>query len=218
MIFSSCTTTTMDSKIDFLFKCVDSHIRCKLQLDDEALYSTTDQVTADKITANLSRFIPSNAVVTDATACAGGNTYSFSKYFSKVYAFEIDTMRERILRHNLAMLGVHNVTVKCGDSMDLCLNQHQDLIFLDPPWGGPNYKQFSKISLFLSGGTHLATFCERIAEAGVVRFIAIKAPINFDETEFIALTSAFMTLRHKNTQLRKMYLYIFECSGGCGAE
>lgn len=207
-------TWPMDSKVDFLFKCVDSQIRYKLMFDDEALYSTTDQVTADKITSNIARFVPQSGVVTDATACAGGNTYSFSKYFSKVYAFEIDAMRERILRHNMAMLGVTNVVTRCGDSLDLCVKQTQDIIFLDPPWGGPNYKQHPKISLYLSRGTHLADFCARIVAAGVTRFIAIKAPTNFDEAEFISRTSSFMMLRHKNTQLRKMYLYIFECGGG----
>lgn len=197
------------NKVDFLFKNVDPHIRTKLVLDDEALYSTTDQMTADKISADIARFVPRTAIITDATACAGGNAYSFSQHFDKVYAFEVDAARARTLRYNMTLLGARNVYVQRGDAFDLCLKQYQDVVFIDPPWGGPGYKKQLAVTLHLSGH-HIAEFCERVIRGGAARFIALKSPTNFNEADFIERVSGFMVLRYKDTQLRKMFFYIFE--------
>jgi tRNA/tmRNA/rRNA uracil-C5-methylase (TrmA/RlmC/RlmD family) len=196
-------------KLDFLFKFVDYQIRSKILLDEEALYSTTDQITADKITTDILSFVPRTSTITDATACAGGNTYSFAQHFDHVYAFELDHMRVRILQHNMKLLGARNVVVRHGDSSSLCRQQYQDVIFLDPPWGGPNYKKHAKIVLYLSD-KHIADFCNDIAIEKKARYIALKAPTNFDEVDFLDRTSTYMKLVHKNNRLRKMFLYIFE--------
>jgi 16S rRNA G966 N2-methylase RsmD len=186
---------------------VEPNIRHKLLLDDEALYSTTDQLTADKITKDILKFIPKSAVITDATACVGGNTYSFAQSFKKVFAFEKDTTRAKLLAHNMNMLGMENVHIQCGDAIELCPLQCQDIVFLDPPWGGPEYKRMDRVDLYLSDQS-LWRFCEAISAS--TTYIAIKAPINFNELKFFQDTSHFMDLKHKNTQLRKMHFYIFK--------
>lgn len=194
-------------KVDFLFRFVANDVRSKLQLDAEAMYSTTDQLTADKITHDILKFVPEQATITDATACTGGNTYSFSQFFSNVYAFEKDANRFMMLSHNMRVLGVTNVKMCCGDSIDLCKNQHQDVVFIDPPWGGPEYKKLDRVDLAMSD-VPLSEFCMKIADS--TSFIALKAPTNFNEAKFVRDTCDFMEVVHKNTQLRKMYLYILK--------
>ncbi len=193
--------------MDFLFRRVEPEKRSQLLADDVALYSVTDQLTADEITADIAAFVPEYAILTDATACVGGNTYSFAQYFQKVQAFEMCETRFQMLRHNLNVLGMENVVFFQGDAAELCLRYTQDIVFLDPPWGGPGYKRSTKIILYLSG-MHLAEFCSKIA--GATKFIALKVPTNFDETDFMVRTAGFLKLRKKNSTLRKMYLYIFE--------
>lgn len=194
-------------KIEFLFKYVQNDVRQKLMLDEEALYSTTDQITADKITTDMLKFVPSSGIITDATACAGGNTYSFAQAYAHVNAFEKDVVRCDLLKHNLQVLGTSNVNVECGDAFNLCKLQYQDAVFIDPPWGGPDYKKHDKVDLYLSN-TPLWRFCESVA--GHTNYIAIKVPVNFNETRFLQDTAGFMEMLHKNTQLRKMYLYVFK--------
>lgn len=194
-------------KVDFLFRFVSNDVRHRLMLDDEALYSTTDQLTADKITTDILKFAPPSATVTDATSCAGGNTYSFAQAYTTVNAFEKDPRRYRLLRHNIQLLGASNVSLQCGDAFDLCVKQHQDVIFIDPPWGGPEYKKLDKVDLYLSQRP-LSEFCKTVAPHA--RYIALKAPTNFNEALFLQETQGFMECVHKNTQLRKMYLYIFK--------
>lgn len=197
----------MQNKKEFLFRFVDATLRDKLQLDQEALYSTTDQLTADKITKDLLRVVPRGSVVTDATACIGGNTFSFAQAFKAVVAIEKDVRRAQMLRANMTLLGMRNVSVVCGDAMDIIPTSHHDLIFIDPPWGGPEYKQRVKVSLSLSD-VPLSQICNEFANH--TKYIALKVPINFDEALFVEETKASLEMVHRNAQLRKMKLLVFK--------
>ena len=199
-------------KRDFLFRGVQATIRDALILDEESLYSTTDQVTAEKIASDLSTFLPNTATVTDATACIGGSTFAFANVFERVNAVEIDPMRFEYLKHNLVTLKcdiMSNIVCINGDAIVECerMPGGQDAIFIDPPWGGPEYKNKGKVSLYLSG-VPLADVCKNFATH--TRYIVLKVPVNFDEANFMAATMDALTLIHKNTHLRKMHLLIFQ--------
>lgn len=199
---------TTTNKKDFLFRFLSPSIRNLLRFDEEALYSTTDQLTADKICKDLTKFVPSSGVVTDATACIGGSCASLAKVFSKVYAIEIDQIKYDYLRHNMMVMGLHSVVeCICGDALAMCPLLRQDIIFIDPPWGGPEYKLSSTISLSLSGKT-LATVCCELAP--FTRYIALKVPTNFDEAAFLQEVAGKLVRVHRNTNLRKMHLLVFQ--------
>lgn len=196
---------TMDKR-DFLFRFVEPPIRTHLKLDTEAYYSTTDQLTANKIAKVLFKLLPDTKVVTDATACVGGATYAFAQVFSRVNAIELDKLRYDYLRHNMTVLGVHErVQCFCGDALNVCLTLRQDLIFLDPPWGGPEYKTQSRVSLSLSNKP-LSEVCRLLSRAS--KYIAIKVPINFNESEFRKEVAEFAEIILCDTQLRKMHLLV----------
>lgn len=197
----------MQNKKDFLFRFVDPTVRQKLQLDSEASYSTTDQLTADKITRDLLRVIPKVSTVTDATACIGGNTFSFAQSYKQVLAIEKDAQRAHMLRVNMTLLGMKNVTSMCGDAITVIPQSHHELIFIDPPWGGPEYKQQAKVSLSLSD-MPLTQACNEFAN--YTKYIALKLPINFDEAYFVEETKSTLKLVHRNAQLRKMKLLVFK--------
>lgn len=192
-------------KRDFLFRFVPAAQRHQLRLDNEALYSTTDQLTADKITKDLLRYIPKSAKVADATACIGGNTYSFAQHFSTVHAYELDPVRAAYLAHNVRVLNAQNVTVICGDVLRR-IREHYELVFVDCPWGGPEYKQSESVRLFLSGKP-LEDVCFQLSN--YASHIALKTPTNFAEAEFLQETAPFLELLYKNIHLRKMNLLLF---------
>lgn len=196
------------SKKDFLFRFLSPSIRNLLRFDEEALYSTTDQLTADKICKDIMKFVPASGVITDATACIGGSCASFAKAFSKVYAVEIDARKYDYLRHNMLIMGFREVVCcLCGDALQVCPRLQQDVIFIDPPWGGPEYKLCPKLSLFLSGKPLADVCCEL---ASHTKYIAIKVPTNFDEVAFLTAVEGNLVRVHRNVHLRKMHLLIFE--------
>lgn len=200
------------AKRDFLFRFVQPAIRMQLKMDDESLYSTTDQLTADRISKDILKFIPSTSTITDATACIGGTAYSFAQHFDKVNAIEIDSVRYRLMLNNLNILlkeiQKNNVICINNDALIACKHLKQDAVFIDPPWGGPDYKQNSKLSLYLSN-MELSVVCKNLHT--YTKYIVIKVPTNFDELTFINNTELYMELVNKNTTLRKMYLLIFKC-------
>jgi len=193
-------------KRDFLFRFVSSPLRSKLKLDQEALYSATDQLTADKISKDLLKFAPRASRVADATACVGGNTFSLANHFDAVDAFELDRTRSDYLEHNLEVLGVKNVQVIRGDVLKKLKSSNYSLVFIDCPWGGRLYKQAERIHLTLSGKT-LESVCFQLSNH--TKFIALKVPTNFAEEEFLRDTEPFLEIVHKNTHLRKMHLLVF---------
>lgn len=195
-------------KRDFYFRHVPPELRAQLVLDHEASYSVTDQVTADKITKDIRLFVSSNATITDGTACAGGNTYSFAKTFKQVNAIEIDPDRFSYLVNNISILGTSNVNYICGDVYKECPKQYQDVLFLDPPWGGPDYKNNLNIRLYLSN-KELSEIC--IDLSLYCKYIALKVPINFRVDIFDDAVKNVLERVHYNTSLRKMHLIIYRC-------
>jgi len=196
-------------KRDYLFKFVPPAIRNLLKLDEEAAYSVTDMYTADKITRDILCYTGCT-VICDATACIGGNTASFARSFKHVVAIERDKTRYEFLVNNMEALQAHNVKCVHGDALDEVSWVHNtystyDVIFIDPPWGGPEYKHQTVLDLQLSG-VPLEDVCRRWAP--YTKFFALKTPTNFDEQKFTRLTSDFLELKHKNT-LRKVTTYLF---------
>ena len=195
----------IQDKRDFLFRFVPPDVRQKLLFDDESLYSTTDQLTAEKVAKDIARSTSCDMVITDATACVGGSAYAFSRIFKKVNAVELDAQRFEYLVKNMNALGAKVECVQ-GDMLDVCKEINQDIIFLDPPWGGPDYKNEKSVSLMLSD-LPLSEVCRRLQFCA--KYFAMKVPVNFDEEVFLQDTKTFLTLVHRNTQLRKMNLLIF---------
>jgi hypothetical protein len=199
----------MEDKKDFLFRFISLDKRKKLKLDNEALYSVTDQYTADRISRDIQKTLPNIQSITDATACIGGNTFSFSKFFKQIQAIEIDYTRYQYLVYNMEILEANNITCHHGDLMIECQRMVNELIFLDPPWGGPEYKTKDKIDLFLSE-VELSEVCDHIKDS--TKYIALKVPVNFNEAGFVEKTP-FLKMIYRNPDLRKMHLLIFQVVG-----
>jgi|APGre2960657373_1045057.scaffolds.fasta_scaffold00229_5 hypothetical protein len=200
----------MDKK-DFLFKYVEPAIRAKIKMDGEAMFSVTDQYTADKISLEIRKRIPDTVTsITDATACVGGNTMSFAKNFAKVAAIELDIMRYSYLKFNITLLGLANVIAYHGNALEVCETLDAcDVLFLDPPWGGPLYKSKDKLMLFLSEQP-LWDVCRKLASK--CKYLAIKVPLNFDLVAFNEHVASFMERIPSPTKFRKIQLLLYKIS------
>lgn len=137
----------------------------------ESIYSITKHRDADKISRRIKKLF-NPMVVTDATANVGGNTISFSKHFKKVNAVECNNTTCKALKNNIESYGLKNVTVYCDSYINLKLVQ--DVVFIDPPWGGPDYKKYKKLMLYL-GDQPINKIIDNI-DCNV----ALKCPRNFD--------------------------------------
>ena len=194
-------------KRDFLFPETSKEVREQIQLDDVAMYSVTDMRTADEISdfiGQLNGLNQSSLVITDATACAGGNTSSFCKKFPKVQAVEIDDTRYKMLEHNLKLLGYKNAICYHENYLNLLSTLKQDVVFIDPPWGGLSYKDQDEVELLL-GDIPLDEICESLERRA--KYVIIKAPTNFNYNKFKAKISGTLQVMHR---FRKMLLLVVD--------
>ena len=158
----------------------------KIKIDKESLSYITRRNEAIKISQIIYRHIekcgikPEDGYITDATAGCGGDTISFAKKFKRVTAIEINSERTEYLKSNIKTYGLHNVKVICGDCMDIIDKiKTQNVIFIDPPWGGRDYKKKSNLRLKLSGVT-IKDICIKLLQPKICDMIVLKLPTNYD--------------------------------------
>jgi 16S rRNA G966 N2-methylase RsmD len=122
-----------------------------LKYDEEGLYSITHPKEADIISEAIIEIInKSDLNIMDITAGCGGNMISFMKYFSFVYGIEIDKTRYNLLKDNLKKYNI-NYEIICDDANNINYSDFNvDVYFIDPPWGGPDYKNNLNLKLYLS--------------------------------------------------------------------
>ena len=137
------------------------------------IYTTPSQ--AVQINSIIKEYINYDSVITDATACIGGNTTFFEKDFKVVIAIEKDPNIFKILKSNTTKSVKYNCSY-----IDVMYTIHQDLVFIDPPWGGPDYKKEDNIILKLDG-IDVLDIIDLIYH--FTRFVALKVPNNFDATK-----------------------------------
>lgn len=164
------------------------------KLNEEGSFSITRPYESAQIIYLIENFIKfseknetvlSDKILTDATACMGGDLIRFSKYFRMVNGIEILDENFTFLIQNCKQFGCNNVNLFCQDYLEIYDKLKQDIIYLDPPWGGTSYKNKDIICLKI-GNLELWELVNSMKEKGVSKFIFIKAPMNvcLDKIEY----------------------------------
>jgi adenine-specific DNA methylase len=153
----------------------------KLKMTPEGLYSITRRRDGEKMLEFIQSRIPEiqKLSITDATACIGGDTLLFSLHFKKVDSIEWKHDNITVLRNNIDAFGATNVTVYEGDSTKL-FNWKTDVLYVDPPWGGPEYYKIYQLDLFI-GHYRLDMWIEGILKrCNRPEYIILKLPSNYN--------------------------------------
>jgi hypothetical protein len=127
----------------------------KILIDEVGKYSISKPYAVEKITEIIKRNIFSfDKTITDAFSCIGGDTLGFSKLFKHVNANELDKTRFEYLKHNMKIFNRTNITFYNEDYFELVKKLKQDVIYLDPPWGGVDYK--NRFNFVENAGWHFS--------------------------------------------------------------
>lgn len=166
-----------------------------LQFDSIGLYSITLPAEATIITEIIETYSGLEATITDCTAGLGGNTLSFATKFSYVNAIEIDNDRFPILTNNIAEYKYNNITLFKGSCLSILPNITQDIIFVDPPWGGPSYKESKNLEIYLDNIeiSELVTLF-----LNHCKILALKLPLSYDTSK---IKGTVIIHKLKNMQL-----------------
>lgn len=152
----------------------------QLKVTDEGRYSVTKRRDGEHILQIMSSMVGSlnEKSMTDATACVGGDTINFGLNFREVHSIEYSKENFEALKNNVKVYDLSNVSLYLGDCTKL-YTWASDVLYIDPPWGGPEYKKLSSVPLFL-GETRLDVWLEDVL-SGPYRpaWVFLKVPQNY---------------------------------------
>ena len=176
----------------------------KFLITEEGLYSISRPKEAEMISKKIRQTLNDNTkelVIADMTANVGGNVLNFCKYFSHVYAFELQWLNYLILQNNVKVANFQNkCTIINGDCQQYIDKYQYDVIFFDPPWGGVNYKEQISIDLYLGEKSIVDIVIELLAK-NLTKLIAIKVPYNYNFNGFKEADIYYQTHKINNLLL-----------------
>ncbi len=210
----------------------------KIKIDDESFSYITIREIAEIISKIISHHLlklninPHKSTIIDYTSGVGGNVLSFCKYFNQVYAVELLTLRAEYLQNNIDVYGYKNIHVINESAIDYnestMISVNPNVIFVDPPWGGADYKNMEILTLKLGDilieqlvlniiekfsnyyKNILENITDNIERQKVTfsntnnKFIVLKLPKNYDIEHFYN----FIKNQNSNYYLSEIYLYI----------
>ncbi|HSH55916.1 MAG TPA: methyltransferase domain-containing protein [Candidatus Limnocylindrales bacterium] len=147
-----------------------------IQVDEEGLYS----VVPETVGMHQASLIQGTTVL-DGFVGVGGSTIAFARAGKEVTAVDINPSRLSMAGHNAAIYGVDsNITFIEGDFFDIAQKVKADTVNLDPPWGGPAYKELGRFLFehFSPNGNELLPFALAHFDE-----VMIRVPLIFDMSE-----------------------------------
>jgi len=151
-----------------------------LKMTPEGEYSITKRHDSKKIIQHMRSMVGSlkHKTVADLTGNVGGDTIMFGMNFKHVDSYEWSPENFEALKHNVEVYDLKNISLHQGDSTEL-FHKHVDVLYLDPPWGGPDYKEKKELDL-LMGKESVATFLKKVVDSEwKPDFVFMKVPANY---------------------------------------
>jgi len=167
------------------------------------IYTTLYQ--AMQINNIILKYVPKSSIVSDFTAGIGGNSFMFCKYFKHVNIIEKEYNLNCILKDNLR--NFKNKKIYIGNFNIFKFILKQNVIFLDPPWGGSEYKYKNNIDLYIDN-VNIVNIIDSLYN--YTDIVCIKIPNNFN---FKAITNLFWcfktyTIFKNRNRLKSVYKII----------
>ncbi len=167
----------------FIFPLKDGVNYSKLLTTTIGIYSSSGIVASVQLVNIIKKYInknPEDVIVTDGTSNIGSDTINLAMNFKSVNAYEIDSINFQALENNVKQFKLNNVKLYQSD-VTTTLTDSQDVIYVDAPWGGKDYKQSANISLYLSG-MEISEFYQRFSSRA--NLFIFKVPTNYKFSNF----------------------------------
>jgi len=157
----------------------------KLKMTPEGEYSITKRKDGDILIKHMKTVVKGmkQKTIADLTGNVGGDTILFSLHFKEVKSFELNPENFDALKNNVEVFGLKNVELKQGDSTKL-YDGNTDVMYIDAPWGGPDYKEKKDLDLFL-GTERVDLYVQKVMGKEVrPKYVFLKLPANYNFERF----------------------------------
>lgn len=180
----------VNTRMEDLFPSKEGVDYSTLKMTEEGLFSITRRRDAQRI-INILRTNFKNIEtmsVTDATGCVGGDTINLALHFKHVDSIEKNNENFEALSHNVKVFGLKNVTLHNDDSVKI-FDWQTDVLYVDPPWGGKDYKSGKDIDLYMSEKRVDHWLEEVLKRKNRPQHIVLKLPANYNFPRLNELTN-----------------------------
>lgn len=175
------------NRINKLLADADPKVKREFKWDDEGLWSMTHHKISEELAQKLLSLsgMKSSSIITDTMSSIGGNTIPFAKVFQHVNAIELDSCRTKMLKHNIGLFGLTNITIYRDYYQNVISDLQQDCVYFDPPWG-IDYKKYDKLTLDIGapGGRMVPIEDAICALEDSAKYAMVKLPLNYDMEYF----------------------------------
>ena len=168
----------------------------KLQMTEEGEYSITKRKDGERLIQFMKDTVRNLKAksITDMTGNVGGDTILFGLNFKRVVSYELKEDNFKALKNNVSEFGLANVELHHGDSVKEIPLIDTDVVYIDAPWGGPDYKNKTALDLFL-GTLRIDELVPRILERSSYVFLKVPGNYNFQRLKDIDVDTAKLKIR-----------------------
>lgn len=157
----------------------------RMQLTKASIYSVSPPDQAKIVADVIDSFFKGKVAVTDATSNVGGNLFALMKY-SHVNAVEIDAETFEMLKSNVSLLYPENNVVFIHDDYNNVKNVlKQNVIFMDPPWGGVDYYKAADKELYMGDVPLTKLLSDDLRYSAAL--IIVKVPTTYPSKKLFAM-------------------------------
>lgn len=180
-----------------------------IQITSEGKYSISDNESSKKLVYLITKYFKkTDLVITDGTGNNGSDTIALALTFKTVNSIELNDINYKVLKNNIEVYKLKNVNIYKGSSLEHFKKINQDVIYIDAPWGGTNYKENERIELYMDNKNLGQIFNENKEYAKLFIF---KLPKNYDFTNFIQttmITKYYIYMYSKNNKPKFFFMFI----------
>ena len=163
-----------------IFSNISLEIYKNLKFTKDSIYSSSKISGSTRLIDVILKVTNNNLdlTITDGTANIGTDSIHMANVFKKVNAIEFSTVNFGALQNNVNILN-NKKNMECfnGDTNEIIKELTQDIIYIDAPWGGRNYKNFDKLKLYLGEVEILDFYINNRSKA---KYFIFKIPYNYD--------------------------------------
>lgn len=156
----------------------------KLKVSDIGRYSIMKHKDANEMIKIIYKHMRSyDLIITDATGGIGGTSIYLMNKFKFVKTVEISEFHQKIIENNFKVYGFKNYTLYKNDYLSIMNRLKQDVVVIDPPWGGKGYNQQDFLDLEL-GGINIICIINDLFDKEKCKLVVLFIPFNYNLDSF----------------------------------
>lgn len=182
----------------------------RLLFTEDSIYSSSRLKGSKRLIDVINKYYPNNfdVVITDGTANIGTDSINLGSIYKNINAIEISKINYQALANNVNTFNLGD-RIKCfNNDVNIKIKDlEQNIIYIDAPWGGKEYKNDTNISLFLGDIEITDFFLENRDRAETFIF---KVPYNYNFSNLYDKVDGCKIFKHsyKKGTVIKYYLLV----------